>query len=113
MDLAKLGPLVLRVQAPVLAQYGLPPSPAGIELMKFAIHRRIAEGAAQLQPLANEARRVLGLQPLPKLRQQRAEEMLAEMAAGREQAPTRDDLQVGACSQPAAACSLLAAAGCV
>ena len=77
---AHLGPIVLRVQAPVLAKYGLPPSPTGVELMKFAIHRRIAEGATELQPLANEARRVLGLQPLPNTRMQRLEDLLAQMA---------------------------------
>jgi len=48
--------------------------------MKFAIHRRIAEGATELQPLANEARRVLGLQPLPNTRMQRVEDLLAQMA---------------------------------
>ena len=62
--MAMMGPIVLRAQAPVLARYGLPASPAGVELMKFAIHRRIAEGASELQGLANEARRVLGLQQL-------------------------------------------------
>jgi hypothetical protein len=77
---AHLGPILLRVQAPVLAKYGLPPSPTGVELMKFAIHRRIAEGATELQPLANEARRVLGLQPLPNTRMQRVEDLLAQMA---------------------------------
>jgi hypothetical protein len=77
---AHLAPRLLRVQAPVLAKYGLPPSPAGVELMKFAIHRRIAEGATELQPLANEARRVLGLQPLPNTRMQRVEDLLAQMA---------------------------------
>jgi hypothetical protein len=77
---AHLAPRLLRVQAPVLAKYGLPPSPTGVELMKFAIHRRIAEGATELQPLANEARRVLGLQPLPKTRMQRVEDLLAQMA---------------------------------
>ena len=77
---AHLAPRLLRVQAPVLAKYGLPPSPTGVELMKFAIHRRIAEGATELQPLANEARRVLGLQPLPNTRMQRLEDLLAQMA---------------------------------
>lgn len=82
-DVARLGPIVLRAQAPVLPRYGLPATPAGVELMKFAIHRRIAEGATELQHLANEARCALGLQPLPATRQQRAEEMLVEMARAR------------------------------
>ena len=76
--LEAMGPLLLRTQAPSLIKYGLPASSAGVELMKFAVHRRIAEGASQLTPLANEARRVLGLAPIPDLRGQSAEAVLAK-----------------------------------
>ena len=84
----KLGGVVLRVQAPVLVKYGLPPTPQGVERMKFAIHRRIAEGALGLQELANKARSVLGLQPIPDLRNKSAEEMLSGMLEGPPQART-------------------------
>ena len=79
--ISALGPLVLSAQAPVLPTYGLPANAHGVELMKFAIHRRIAEGATELHDLANDARRLLGLELIHSLRGQSAEEALAEMAA--------------------------------
>lgn len=77
--LRKLGPLVLTVQAPLLSKYGLEPNASGVDAMKHAIMRRIAEGAPMLQELANEARRVLGIAPIPGVRGQTAEDALVEM----------------------------------
>jgi hypothetical protein len=42
------------VQAPVLQKYGLPPNAQGIDRMKHAVHRRVAEGACRLELLATK-----------------------------------------------------------
>ena len=77
--LAYIGPLCLTAQRPVLARFGLPASPEGVNLMKHAVQRRIAEGATGLETLANDARRLLGLPLLPALRGQSAEMQLGSM----------------------------------
>ena len=77
--LRKLGPLVLTVQAPLLSKYGLQPNATGVDSMKHAIMRRIAEGHPKLQDMANEARYVLGVAPIPGLRGKTAEEAMVEM----------------------------------
>lgn len=59
-----MGPVALKVQAPILQKYGSPPSPQGVELLKHAVHRRVAEGASRVEALANEARRLLGIEPM-------------------------------------------------
>lgn len=74
--LARLGPIVLEVQAPVFAKYGLPPDGTGVELMKYAIQRRVAEGAVRLEAVANEGRKILGFDGLPD-RKATAEQTLA------------------------------------
>jgi hypothetical protein len=43
--------IVLRTQAPVLTKHGLPASPQSFEHIKSAVHRRIAEGATDVQRL--------------------------------------------------------------
>lgn len=82
--LQQLGGLVLNVQVPVFRRWGLPPNASGVELMKQAIHRRIAEGRPeaqrQLEGLVNEARATLGLAPLPDTRTKgTAEDLMASM----------------------------------
>lgn len=57
--------VVLKYQAPILQKHGLPPNPEGVDLMKHAVARRISEGGSRLETLANEARRILGIQPMP------------------------------------------------
>ena len=84
MYVMKLGPLVLKVQAPILARHGLAPDPSGVEAMKMAVQRRIAEGSPEaqrrLELLANEARRCLGIAPMPDTRSRGSvEEVLAQM----------------------------------
>jgi len=59
------GKVVLKCQAPILQKYGFPPSAEGVDLMKHAVARRISEGSSRLETLANEARRILGIQPMP------------------------------------------------
>ena len=75
-----VGAVVLRVQAPVLAAHGLAPDGSGVEAMKHAVFRRIAEGAPNLKGLANEARRALGLPEIPDLAADHVDEYLAAMA---------------------------------
>ncbi|CAK9018711.1 unnamed protein product [Durusdinium trenchii] len=72
---AALGPLVLSVQKPVLEKYGLPGNASGVDLMKHAVQRRICEGSDAVEDLANQARKALGIEQLPK-RQVSAEEQL-------------------------------------
>lgn len=59
------GKVVLKYQAPILQKYGLPASAEGVDLMKHAVARRISEGSVRLESLANDARRILGIQPMP------------------------------------------------
>jgi len=60
------GKVVLKTQAPVLEKYSLPPTAEGVDLMKHAVARRISEeGGERLEVLANDARRILGIQPMP------------------------------------------------
>lgn len=73
---AVMGPVVLKYQAPVLQKFGLPPDASGVELMKHAVQRRVAEGARRVEELANEARRILGFEPMPD-RSVSAEKVLA------------------------------------
>ena len=75
-----VGTVVLRVQAPVLAAHGLAPDGSGVEAMKHAVLRRIAEGAPNLRDLANEARRALGLPKIPNLGADHVDEYLVAMA---------------------------------
>lgn len=63
--LMAMGPVVLKVQAPILKRYGQPPNFQGVDSMKHAVQRRVAEGAHRLERLANEARVLLGLEPMP------------------------------------------------
>jgi len=79
--LTAMGPLVLKVQAPILQKYGLPPNAQGIDRMKHAVHRRVAEGACRLELLANKARQQLGLDTMPD-RNATAEEVLAAKLEG-------------------------------
>lgn len=60
-----MGPVALKVQAPLLQKYGLPPNSGGVDLMKHAVHRRVAEGGDRVEELANEARRILSIDPMP------------------------------------------------
>jgi hypothetical protein len=65
----KLGALVMHVQAPIIAKYGLAPDASGVARMKSSVHRRMVEqiasgGAPRIQRLANEARAALGLTKL-------------------------------------------------
>jgi hypothetical protein len=74
--LAAMGPVVLRVQVPILEKYGYPPNARGVELMKHAVGRRVAEGAERVEELANQARRALGIEAMPS-RNFSAEEVMA------------------------------------
>ena len=81
-----LGRLVLTVQLPLFRKFGLPPDASGVDVMKHAIHRRIAEGNPEaqrkLEGLVNEARATLGLAPLPDARSKgTAEDLMASMIA--------------------------------
>jgi len=60
-----MGPVVLRWQRPILEKYGQPPDEQGVMLMKHSVERRVAEGCKGIELLANEARRLLRLAPLP------------------------------------------------
>ena len=61
-------------------KFGLAPNASGVEIMKNAVHRRIAEATPQsqrrLELLANEARRCLGIQPMPDTRSKGSAEVL-------------------------------------
>jgi len=74
--LLAMGPVVLQVQAPVLEKYGQPPNAKGVDNMKHAVQRRVAEGAVRVEELANEARRLLRLDAMPD-RARTAEQVLA------------------------------------
>ena len=84
--LAQLGPMVLKVQAPLFRKFGLEIGPAGVERMKNGVHRRIAEASPrrqrQLHDLTNKARAQLGIAPTSDLAltgQQTAEGALVRM----------------------------------
>eukprot|EP00928_Gymnodinium_smaydae_P017755 TRINITY_DN16787_c0_g1_i2.p1 TRINITY_DN16787_c0_g1~~TRINITY_DN16787_c0_g1_i2.p1 ORF type:complete len:608 (+),score=128.03 TRINITY_DN16787_c0_g1_i2:36-1859(+) len=64
-QLQLLGSLALEVQAPILQKHGLEPTAQGVDRMKHAVQRRVAEGAAEVETLANATRRALGLAALP------------------------------------------------
>lgn len=60
-----MGPVVLKVQAPILEKYGQPPTAQGVDLMKHSVERRVAEGGQRIEALANKARGALGLMQMP------------------------------------------------
>lgn len=63
--LSKLGAIVLPVQAPALVRHGLTPDAAGVDTMKRAVQQHVEAGCSVLHRLANEARVILGLMPMP------------------------------------------------
>lgn len=88
MYVARLGPLVLEVQKPIFRRHGLPADASSVEKMKMAVHRRIAEGTPQaqrrLELMANQARRCLGIAPIPDTRSRGcAEDVFADMLQGK------------------------------
>lgn len=78
--LLAMAPVCLKVQAPILEKYGQPPNSEGVDLMKHAVERRVAEGNFRIELLANRARAILGIAAMPD-RRLTAEAVLAAKAA--------------------------------
>lgn len=101
--LALMGPFVLEVQKPILTKYGMPPNAQGVELLKHAVYRRVAEGATRVEELANEARELLGITRMPDrtpsaeaVLAQKADEFAAMLGDGRPEVQAQVEQQIRA-----------------